>query len=324
MSDESVLVPPPVAAEGVAAVSAGALLRQAREATGLHVAALAVAMKVPVKKLEALEADRLGDLPDAVFVRALAASVCRTLKIDPAPILSRLPQSAVPKLNSHERGLNTPVSKPRVLVMPSLLAVVAKPSVLLVGVILLAVLAVLVVPEARNSLGTGIATPPAAEPVMPPADTIPPPTTSTEVAQAAPQAPAPVAVPDTPTTPAAPVAVPAVAPMAAPVLAAAPVPAAAASAATATAGTVVAANAPTPSGLLVFKASASSWLRVSDSKGSVLFEKTLQAGEAAAVNGSGTLSVVVGNVAGTEVLLHGKPFQMVDLNQNNVARFEVK
>jgi hypothetical protein len=34
--------------------TAGALLREAREAQGLHVAALAVAMKVPVKKLEAL------------------------------------------------------------------------------------------------------------------------------------------------------------------------------------------------------------------------------------------------------------------------------
>lgn len=37
--------------------TAGALLRQARESTGLHIAALAVAMKVPVKKLEALEAE---------------------------------------------------------------------------------------------------------------------------------------------------------------------------------------------------------------------------------------------------------------------------
>ena len=56
-------------------VSAGALLRQAREAAGLHVAALAVSLKVPVKKLEALESDRLDLLPDAVFARALASSM---------------------------------------------------------------------------------------------------------------------------------------------------------------------------------------------------------------------------------------------------------
>lgn len=86
MSEEQDLTPETEAAtEGdVAApqVTAGELLRQAREAAGLHVAALAVSMKVPVKKLEALEADRLDLLPDAVFVRALASSVCRTLKID--------------------------------------------------------------------------------------------------------------------------------------------------------------------------------------------------------------------------------------------------
>ena len=42
-------------------MTAGALLRAAREASGLHIAALAVAMKVPVKKLEALEADRRSE-----------------------------------------------------------------------------------------------------------------------------------------------------------------------------------------------------------------------------------------------------------------------
>ena len=44
------------ATSGVALpVSAGALLREAREAAGLHIGALAVSLKVPVKKLEALE-----------------------------------------------------------------------------------------------------------------------------------------------------------------------------------------------------------------------------------------------------------------------------
>ena len=57
--------------------------------TGLHVATLAAALKVPVHKLEALEADDIDALPDAVFARALAASVCRSLKIDPAPVLAK-------------------------------------------------------------------------------------------------------------------------------------------------------------------------------------------------------------------------------------------
>lgn len=90
-------------------VTAGGLLREARQASGMHIAALAVALKVPVSKLEALEADNYGALPDTVFVRALASSMCRTLKLDPAPILALLPQSQSPRLATDSAGLNAPV-----------------------------------------------------------------------------------------------------------------------------------------------------------------------------------------------------------------------
>src|SRR5687768_6625101 len=93
-------------------VTAGALLRRAREATGLHIATLAVSLKVPVRKLEALEADRYEELSDAVFVRALASSVCRTLKIDPQPVLERLPRTAQPRLVQEGEGLNAPFHAP--------------------------------------------------------------------------------------------------------------------------------------------------------------------------------------------------------------------
>lgn len=84
----------------------GALLRAAREAQGLHIGALAVALKVPVRKLEALEADRLSELPDMVFVRGLASSVCRALNIPDAPILAKLPQHLAPRLDLQDSGLN--------------------------------------------------------------------------------------------------------------------------------------------------------------------------------------------------------------------------
>ena len=51
-------------------MTAGGLLKEARQAAGMHIAALAVALKVPVSKLEALEADNFTVLPDTVFVRA--------------------------------------------------------------------------------------------------------------------------------------------------------------------------------------------------------------------------------------------------------------
>ena len=48
------------------------MLRAARERQGLHIAALAATIKIPQRKLEALEADRFDELPDATFTRALA------------------------------------------------------------------------------------------------------------------------------------------------------------------------------------------------------------------------------------------------------------
>ncbi|MES2483443.1 MAG: helix-turn-helix transcriptional regulator, partial [Pseudomonadota bacterium] len=73
--------------------TAGALLRRAREQAGLHLDVLAGSLKVPPRQLEALEMDRIDLLPDVVFARALAASVCRNLKVSPRVVLDRLPQS---------------------------------------------------------------------------------------------------------------------------------------------------------------------------------------------------------------------------------------
>ena len=287
MSDEVVLVQRPATAD----LTAGTLLRQAREATGLHIAALAVSMKVPVKKLEALEADRLEDLPDAVFVRALAASVCRALKIDAAPILSKLPHSVVPKLNKNDRGISMPSQGSGFLAGNSLMAFASRPAVLLVAGLLMAAMAVVLFPQARNTMGVAESAKPVAVPAA--QDTV--------------SSAAPVMADK----------VPAIAPgsessvqnaTVEPVQMPAPTPAPAAAS----------------TGLLVFKASGTSWVRVSDSKGELKFEKTLAAGETAVASGVPPLSVVVGNVAATEVLLRGQPFTMQDLNQNNVARFEVK
>lgn len=96
---------PASAAEGNAA---GALLKAARQAQGLHVAALATTLKVPPRKLEALENGEYGEFQGPTFVRALAHAACRALKIDPAPVLELLPELDRGNLSQLERGLNTP------------------------------------------------------------------------------------------------------------------------------------------------------------------------------------------------------------------------
>src|SRR3954468_4559735 len=130
--------------------SAGALLREGREAAGLHVSTLAANLKVPVRKLEALEEDRYEELPDAVFARALASSVCRTLKVDPAPVLERLPQPPQPTLGSLGASINTPFRSPRDGPVPGLLNQVSRPVVLTVAILLLGALVLVFLPLVRR------------------------------------------------------------------------------------------------------------------------------------------------------------------------------
>ena len=91
--------------EPAGGVTAGQLLRQLRESAGVHVDVLAGTLKVPANKLHALEADQYDAFPDAVFMRALASGVCRTLKADATPVLALLPQSGPVQLVV-DKGLN--------------------------------------------------------------------------------------------------------------------------------------------------------------------------------------------------------------------------
>ena len=73
------------------AEGAGAILRKARESKGMHISFLANTLRIPVSRIKALEEDRWNELPDVVFARALAQSICRQLKIEAAPVLAAMP-----------------------------------------------------------------------------------------------------------------------------------------------------------------------------------------------------------------------------------------
>ena len=317
-------------------VSAGALLRQAREAAGLHVAALAVSMKVPVKKLEALEADRLDLLPDAVFVRALASSVCRALKMDPAPVLQRLPQTAIPRLDAEERGINEPFHASGHESQLSMPAFLARPTVWIVA-ILLAMAAVLIVfPEVQrlekdvdtsassgNSLTMPSQTVMATEPVesKPAVPIVDIPTSSVPAAVA--EVAVPIAKPAASMAPSTPPVAVAAAPQPAP-LAAKPVSAVLAQPAKMDTSAPTVNLAGSASGLVVFKVQGTSWVEVTDAKGVVQLRKTMAAGETSAASGTLPLAVVVGRADMTQVEVRGKPFALAGIAKDNVARFEVK
>ena len=300
-------MPQPAANDGV---TAGILLRRAREAAGLHVAALAVSLKVPVRKLEALEEDRWDLLTDAVFVRALASSVCRTLKIDPQPVLERLPQPIAPRLVKDEDGIGTPYRAPSDGSPPTWVDNVTKPVFLAVFALLLGALVLILLPSAQTEDKTSTTANPdtanVSTPVAIPApgvsqvveNTIPTPAATTPDAP-----PAATTLPSAISPPASAAAVPvAIPPVAAP------------------------ASAPaTPaSGIVMFRTKGPSWVEVRDAKGVVAMRKLLEAGEWAGASGTPPLQVTIGRVDQTEVQVRGKPFDLGPLAKDNVARFEVK
>jgi cytoskeleton protein RodZ len=316
-------------------VTAGMLLRQAREAAGLHAETLAANLKVPVRKLEALEEDRYDLLPDAVFVRALAASVCRTLKLDAQPVLQRLPQTAQPRLVPDTDGINAPFRAPGDGPGPRFLDQVSRPVVLIVGALLLGALVLVFLPYVQEGI-QAVTQANIGEPVMPPpgaAATVPSSPVPVEAVGAAasttPAEPASAATPVAALATANPAtgeaAMPAGPSEPAPAQAgavAAPRSGAAGSAAAVTVGQVTGAD--NASGVVAFRAKGQSWVQVTDATGTVVFRKLMERGETAGVNGRLPLSVTVGSVQATEVEVRGKAYDLAPVSKDNVARFEVK
>ena len=315
-------------------LTAGALLRRARESSGLHIAALAVSLKVPVKKLEALESDRFDLLPDAVFVRALSSSVCRTLKVDPTPILALLPQTLAPRLAQTTSGINTPFRAPSDGPGPSLWDQMSRPAVLAVLALLLGAIVLIFLPDIQRHSGLGdnsrtesadagtvpvpvVAT--SAEtvvvnpPVIEPSTTSPGPAGTPATSAASPVDSMPKVTAATP-----PVTTPVTAPAAS----------LSAPAAVAAGAPVASASAPTvqgaATGIVTFKADGPSWVEVTDARGAVPLRKILAAGEAAGASGALPLTVIVGRADATQVQVRGKALNLAPLSRDNVARFEVK
>lgn len=219
---EAVEAQAPAELAGQAAVpqaSPGALLRAAREAAGVDRPALALALKVSVRKLEALEDDQFDQLPDLVFVRALASSVCRTLKIDARDILALLPQTHAPRLQNDDSGLNTPFRTPSDIARTPLMDRLSRPMVMAAMAILLGALVLIFFPTAHESSPGSVteavpnsAPKPAADAAAQEAPGMPP-----VVAEADKPAPAGgTATAAAPAVASAPVAVPLAAPLAAP------------------------------------------------------------------------------------------------------------
>lgn len=281
--------------------TAGGVLRRARQAQGMDINAMAATLKVPVQKLQALEQDRFDLLLDPVFVRALASSVCRMLKLDPAPVLQRLPPIAAFKASSQNRGINTPF-RPRESASGSTLGLrFSRRAVLLGLALLLATLVLIFLPFIQQEVAkyrAGAHAALAKDEVVELASRLEPATGNlSAVATSASSSTSFEAAPP-PATPAF-------------------------ITGTATALVALPVEGATDS-TVVFNAKMESWVRVTDAKGVVVLSRTLRPGESASVSGERPLAVAVGRADAVQVQVRGQVFDLVAVAKNNIARFEVK
>jgi len=299
------------AAEVSVSNSAGAMLKAARENQSMSIAGLAAALKVPVKKLEALECDCYELLPDLVFVRALAASICRSLNIDPAPILASLPSPADMHLSPKEPAMSVPFRVPRVRMGASFGDHLSKRLIFVVLLLLSGVLVLVFapIPQLVNLVGSPLSDVNVVSTQIAPVlqtmattITVPSGAASTDLNLAVIRqnqhtglnqnlaglgAIDPMLVSNTPARPAS----------------------------TVPSETV---------GLVVFKARGASWVEVVDATASVKLRKTLAHGDVVSASGVAPLSVVVGRADVVDVQWRDKPVDLRPVIKENVARFEVK
>jgi cytoskeleton protein RodZ len=271
-------------------------------------------LKVPERKLAALEADRYTELPGMAFARSLAQSYARQVGLDPAVVLAQLPGAGPQpqqRLESVSRGLQTPYREGASGATFGRSSSAGwsdwfKPVFLLPAVLLLAALAFWFAPPLHTMFG-GLGWPDsdaAGESAATVVESVP-------VAVAAPVAAAEVATPAVPAAP-APVA-------SAPMAVSETVHSTPSESLAAAAG---AASAPPPSaasGVVVLRTTGESWIEVRDAAGAVLLSRTVLPGEVVGLDGALPMRLKAGIASVTQVTLRGEPFSLAPFTRGNVA-----
>jgi len=285
-------------------MSLGAYLRSLREAKGGSLEDMARSTRVGIRHLEALEDERLADLPSPVFVRGFIRAYCSFLRENPEPALGRYQELAGTRAAAHAasappRPRNTWAS-----------------SSLVVGLVLLLILGIgliLVNLSVKKSGGTPVTTA-RTEPARP----------STSTAPSPPPAPAPAT--SAPATSAPPVTASAPPPAAPPVAADPPrpeTPPAGSPAATApSAARPAPGTASTGGQRLVIRALEPTWVRVQTDEGRIA-EELLPAGASREWAAERRFLVTIGNAGGAELTLNGKALPPLGPKGTVIQRLEL-
>ncbi len=301
-------------------------LREAREAAGLHIAALAAALKVPVRKLEALEAGRYGELPDLTFARALASSACRHLRVDSKPILEQIPMRRDTALGTPPHAISAPFKSPAPGGAVSAPSWLGRPSVIVAGALVLGAVALLLLPpwERLPTIGSVVLQAPgqsveslSSEPSLPvlspganqaQSEGIPAEQDSEPVAAVDSEGLVEVAPAQRTDAVAGDTAASSVLEPPAP-------PGGPSTAAASTDGS---------GAVLYIEATGESWLEVTNGAGAVVAQRLLKPGDTLEFSSAPPYRVVLGRAEAAKVLVRGQAFDIMPYARNSVARFEAR
>ena len=290
--------------------TAGAKLREAREAAGWSIGDVAAQLKLAPRQVAALEEDDWARLPGRTFIRGFARNYARFLALDPDTVLALLPPP------EHAPALERPSFAAARRPMGEIpVERAAKPSAArwLLPLLLVVACAYGFYEYTRQkAIGDRYAPPaaasapaaarnPAGTPAAPASTAATLPNPLADVAPAAPES-----------APERGNAVPAAASDAAPAAAPAPSPPPASPAATATDATLI----------LAFK--GASWAEVRDANGRVILQMTGGAGMTQTVNGTPPFELALGNAPGVAVTFRGRALDLAPYTRGSVARVSLR
>jgi cytoskeleton protein RodZ len=302
---------PPDASDAPNPLSAGAMLRSAREAAGLSVVDVAQQLKLAPRQVQALEEDDFQRLPGRTFARGFARNYARFIQLDPDAVLALMPatESAPaldrPSFAAARRPMGEiPVERaakrsgaPRALVLLLVLVIVGAAAYYQYS---------RQASDAHREAAVAGGGAPRTTSGM-----LAAPSSGTTGGSTTTALPNPVSAP-------APAGNAAAASEATPAA-----PAADASAAPATAATTsAAARANDASLVLVFK--GTSWAEVKDASGRVILQMTGGAGMTQTVSGAPPLELSLGNAPDVAVTFRGQTLDLAPYTRGVVARVALK
>jgi cytoskeleton protein RodZ len=271
------------------ATSLGGHLRALREAKGSSLEDMARSTRVGIRHLEALEEERLADLPAPVFVRGFIRAYCGFLREAPDEVLAHY--EALAGERAVAQAANAP-PRPRTT-WASSSVVVGLALLVILGIAL-----ILINLTVKRTGGTSAAAPKSEVSASMP--------TPAPTPQAAAPAPAPLEATRPPTAP-PPAAAP---PASTPAVASAPTPAPA-----------VARSVPGPHRLTI-KAVDATWIRVQPDEGRAT-EELLPAGASREWSAERRFLVTIGNAGSVEVALNGKILSPLGPKGTVIQRLEL-